>query len=65
MDPIISSIMSWPCDLAPDGWLFCKGQTLSINENNVLFSLIGNTYGGDENNFMLPNLPGITRPELS
>ena len=35
------------------------GQTLPINSNGALFSLIGSTYGGDgENDFQLPDLRG-------
>jgi len=41
----------------PVGWEFCMGQQLSIAENEVLFQLIGTTYGGDgEQTFNLPNL---------
>lgn len=41
----------------PNGWKFCDGQTLPISENEVLFQLIGTTYGGDgEETFNLPNL---------
>ena len=37
--------------------MFCEGQTLPISENEVLFQLIGTTYGGDgEETFNLPNL---------
>jgi microcystin-dependent protein len=37
--------------------MFCQGQTLAISENDVLFQLIGTTYGGDgEETFNLPNL---------
>ena len=44
-------------NFAPAGWMFCEGQTLPISENEVLFQLIGTTYGGDgEETFMLPNL---------
>jgi len=44
-------------NFAPNGWLFCEGQTLPIAENEVLFNLIGTTYGGDgEETFNLPNL---------
>jgi microcystin-dependent protein len=41
----------------PKGWMFCQGQSLSIAEYDVLFTLIGTTYGGDgETSFNLPNL---------
>jgi microcystin-dependent protein len=44
---------------APSGWLLCEGQTLAIAQYNVLYALIGITYGGDGiNNFMLPDLRG-------
>ena len=41
----------------PNGWMFCEGQPLPISENEVLFQLIGTTYGGDgQSTFNLPNL---------
>ncbi|MEZ0578978.1 phage tail protein [Nocardioides sp. MH1] len=41
----------------PVGWAFCEGQPMPISENDVLFQLIGTTYGGDgEETFNLPNL---------
>lgn len=44
-------------NFAPNGWMFCEGQSLPISENEVLFQLIGTTYGGDgEQTFNLPNL---------
>jgi microcystin-dependent protein len=42
---------------APQGWHFCDGSTLNIQGNEVLFALIGTTYGGDGRvNFKLPDL---------
>jgi microcystin-dependent protein len=44
-------------NFAPNGWMFCEGQTLPISENEVLFQLIGTTYGGDgQETFNLPEL---------
>lgn len=44
---------------APQGWALCNGQLLSIAENEVLFVLIGTTYGGDGvATFQLPDLQG-------
>jgi microcystin-dependent protein len=44
-------------NFAPNGWMFCEGQTLPISENETLFNLIGTTYGGDgESTFALPDL---------
>lgn len=57
MDPIMASIIGWPCNWAPQNWLFCNGQSLLIQQNTALFSIIGTTYGGDGvTNFLLPNL---------
>src|SRR5438270_13554504 len=55
--PYLGEIRMWPATFAPVGWAFCKGQSLSIAENDALFSLIGTTYGGDgQNTFNLPDL---------
>jgi microcystin-dependent protein len=37
--------------------MLCEGQTLPISENEVLFQLIGTTYGGDGQETF--NLPGL------
>ena len=59
MDTLIGSIMLWPLAWAPKDWLFCNGQELPIMQNQVLFALLGTTYGGDGNTtFALPNLNG-------
>lgn len=37
----------------------CNGQTLPINQNQALFSLLGTTYGGNgQTTFALPDLRG-------
>lgn len=44
-------------NFAPAGWALCQGQILAISENDVLFTLIGTTYGGDgQTTFALPDL---------
>jgi len=44
-------------NFAPAGWAFCDGRLIPISENDVLFALIGTTYGGDgQNTFALPNM---------
>lgn len=58
-DPYVGEIRMFGGNFAPVGWLFCNGQLLSIAENEVLFALLGTTYGGDGvSNFALPNLQG-------
>jgi microcystin-dependent protein len=55
--PYVGEIRMFAGNFAPVGWMFCEGQTLPISENDVLFQLIGTTYGGDgEETFNLPNL---------
>lgn len=55
--PYVGEIRMFAGNFPPNGWMFCEGQQLPISENDVLFQLIGTTYGGDgEESFNLPNL---------
>src|SRR6476661_792102 len=55
--PYVGEIRMFGGSFAPAGWALCQGQTLPISENDVLFNLIGTTYGGDgQETFQLPNL---------
>lgn len=57
--PYVGEIRLFAGNFAPNGWLFCEGQTLPISENEVLFQLIGTTYGGDgEETFRIPDMQG-------
>ena len=57
--PYVSEIRIFAGNYAPAGWAFCQGQALPIAENDVLFTIIGTTYGGDgESTFNLPDLRG-------
>jgi microcystin-dependent protein len=57
--PYIGEIRMFAGNFAPQGWMFCEGQLLSIAENDALFNLIGTTYGGDgQSTFALPDLRG-------
>lgn len=61
MEPIfIGQIMLWPADRTPAGFMPCNGATLNISTYTLLYSIIGNTYGGGTTTFCLPNLQGIT-----
>jgi len=56
-EPYVGEIRMFAGNFAPNGWMFCEGQSMPISENEVLFQLIGTTYGGDgEETFNLPNL---------
>ena len=53
--PYVGEIRMFGGSFAPTGWAFCAGQLMQISENDVLFSLIGTTYGGDgQETFGLP-----------
>jgi microcystin-dependent protein len=55
--PYVGEIRLFAGNFNPNGWLFCLGQTLPISENEILFNLIGTTYGGDgESTFGIPDL---------
>ncbi len=57
--PYVGEIRMVGFNFAPVGWAFCNGQTLTISQNEVLFNLIGTTYGGDGvTTFSLPDLRG-------
>ena len=55
--PYVGEIRMFGGNFAPAGWGFCDGSLQSISENEVLFQLIGTTYGGDgQSTFALPDL---------
>jgi microcystin-dependent protein len=57
--PFLSEIKMMSFNFAPRNWALCDGQTLPINQNQALFSLLGTTYGGNgQTTFQLPNLEG-------
>lgn len=57
MTAYVGEIRMFAGNFAPAGWALCQGQQLAISENDVLFQLIGTTYGGDgQSTFNLPNL---------
>ena len=56
---IIGAVVPFAGNFAPDGWAICDGSLLQIADNDVLFQLIGTTYGGDgQTTFALPDLRG-------
>ena len=57
--PFMGQILLVPYNFAPRGWAFCQGQLLQVAQYSNLFTLIGNTFGGDgEKTFALPDLRG-------
>jgi microcystin-dependent protein len=55
--PYIGQIMLFAGTFAPVGWQLCDGSLLPISQYDVLFALIGTTYGGDgQTTFAVPDL---------
>lgn len=58
-DQYIGEIRLFGFSRIPIGWLACNGALLSISQYDVLYTLIGTTYGGDGvTTFAVPDLRG-------
>lgn len=58
-EPYLGEIRLFPWGWDPESYTLCDGRILPISQNTALFSLIGNTYGGDgRTTFALPDLRG-------
>jgi microcystin-dependent protein len=61
MDYTLGQITLFSFFFAPLGWMSCEGQVLNVAQNQALFALIGNFYGGNgTTTFALPNLVGAS-----
>jgi len=59
MDGILGFTILFAGDFVPKNWAICDGSLISIPSNQALFSVIGDTYGGDGvSTFALPDLRG-------
>ena len=58
-DAYIGEVKLFAGNFAPRGWAFCDGQILPIDGNQALFSILGNSYGGNgRTTFALPDMRG-------
>jgi microcystin-dependent protein len=58
-DCFIGEIRMFAGTYAPDNWALCNGASMNLQQNQILYSLIGTTYGGDgQTTFNLPDLRG-------
>ena len=56
-NPYVGEIRIFAGNFAPVNWAFCDGTILSIAQYDVLFNLLGTTYGGNgQTTFALPDL---------
>lgn len=59
MDSYVGEIRIFAGMFAPMGWADCNGQEFRITEQQMLYAVIGNTYGGSPGStFAVPNLNG-------
>lgn len=57
--PYVGEIRLFAFPRIPTGWFACDGSLKPIANNEVLFTLLGTTYGGDGvNTFAVPDLRG-------
>jgi len=54
----VGSIVAYPSNVVPDGWLECNGAALDTTEYADLYAVIGGIYGMDGDDFKLPDLRG-------
>ncbi len=57
---MLGEIRIFAGDYAPEGWMFCEGQTLKVEDFEELHSVIEYKYGGDEDEetFKIPDMRG-------
>ena len=58
MDAFIGEIRAFCFGFEPQDWLICDGRTFLVSDYQLLFSIIGYTYGGSSTKFMIPKIPG-------
>jgi microcystin-dependent protein len=59
MDQFVGQIIAVGFNFAPVGWVPCDGRLLPISQYDVLFTLLGTTFGGDgQSTFAVPDLRG-------
>lgn len=56
--PFLGEIRLMSFNFAPKSWALCQGQSFTVQQNQALYALIGQTFGGTGTNFLLPDLRG-------
>ncbi|MEP9361101.1 tail fiber protein [Sphingomonas sp. KR3-1] len=56
-DPFVGEVMLFSGSFCPEHWLDADGRILPVRNYEVLYSILGPTYGGDgRTNFAIPDL---------
>lgn len=57
----VGTILTYSGDNAPDGWLMCRGETVSRETYSALYAVVGNRfgYGNNSTTFHLPDFRGV------
>lgn len=59
MEQVLGEIRAFAYPDLPEGFLPCDGRLLDVNQNQALYYVLGNTYGGAAPaTFALPDLRG-------
>lgn len=59
-DAFFGEIRAFAFDYMPEGWIFCDGRQLTVNQYQILYAILGNIYGGTSGiTFNLPDLRGL------
>jgi microcystin-dependent protein len=59
MEPFCGQIGTFAFNYAPQDWAECDGSTLSVQQYQVLYAIVGCSFGGTPNqNFKVPDLRG-------
>lgn len=60
-DAYTGEVRAFGFNYPPLDWAFCLGSEIAVQQNQALYSIIGNIYGGTQNvNFKIPDLQGRT-----
>lgn len=60
-EPFIAEIKMFAGNFAPRGYALCQGQLMLVRQNQALYALLGNLYGGTApDTFALPHFGGVT-----
>jgi microcystin-dependent protein len=59
-DAYIGEIRYFAGSYVPEGWYACDGKTYNVQDEQVLYAVIGPKYGGDSRTkFAVPNIEDL------